>query len=59
MGKENYKERAELQGSIYISDHHASHAASAFYPSPYNSADILIMDGVGEWDTTTIWKGEK
>ena len=53
------KRELNYKGQIYISDHHASHAASAFYPSPYNSADILIMDGVGEWDTTTIWKGEK
>lgn len=53
------KRELNYKGQVYISDHHASHAASAFYPSPYNSADILIMDGVGEWDTTTIWKGEK
>ena len=39
---------------IYFSEHHYSHAASAFYPSPFKDAIILILDGVGEWATTTI-----
>ena len=43
---------------IYFSEHHFSHAASAFYPSPFKSAVILTLDGVGEWATTTIAKGE-
>lgn len=37
--------------------HHRSHAASAFYPSPFREAAVLVMDGVGEWSTTTIWRG--
>ncbi|PJJ05033.1 carbamoyltransferase [Streptomyces sp. 2333.5] len=37
--------------------HHASHAASAFFPSPYPSAAVLCVDGVGEWATTTLWHG--
>ncbi len=37
--------------------HHESHAASAFYPSPYRSAAVLSVDGVGEWATTSIWHG--
>ncbi|MEM8848441.1 MAG: carbamoyltransferase N-terminal domain-containing protein [Pseudomonadota bacterium] len=37
--------------------HHRAHAASAFYPSPFDKAAILIMDGVGEVSTTTIWSG--
>jgi carbamoyltransferase len=37
--------------------HHESHAASAFLPSPYESAAILCVDGVGEWTTTSIWRG--
>jgi carbamoyltransferase len=37
--------------------HHESHAASAFYPSPYENAAVLCIDGVGEWATTTIWHG--
>jgi carbamoyltransferase len=37
--------------------HHASHAASAFFPSPYPSAAVLCVDGVGEWETTTLWHG--
>ncbi len=38
-------------------EHHESHAASAFYPSPYEKAAILCMDGVGEWATTSVWAG--
>lgn len=37
--------------------HHESHAASAFFPSPYRSAAVLCVDGVGEWATTTLWHG--
>ena len=39
---------------ILFSEHHFSHAASAFYPSPFNNAIILTADGVGEWATTTV-----
>ncbi len=42
---------------IYFSEHHLSHAASAFYPSPYTEAAILCLDGVGEWATTSAWRG--
>ena len=40
-----------------IPEHHLSHAASAFYPSPFDEAAILTIDGVGEWATTTIGRG--
>ena len=40
--------------NIYFSDHHLSHAASAFFPSPFKEAVILTADGVGEWATTTV-----
>ena len=43
---------------IYFSEHHYSHAASAFYPSPFKDAVILTLDGVGEWATTTIAIGK-
>jgi carbamoyltransferase len=39
------------------SQHHRSHAASAFFPSPFENAAVLTVDGVGEWQTTTIWHG--
>ena len=39
---------------IFFSDHHLSHAASAFYPSPFEEAIVLTADGVGEWATTTV-----
>ena len=42
---------------IYFSEHHFSHAASAFYPSPFEDATVLTLDGVGEWATTTVAKG--
>jgi len=40
--------------NIFFSDHHLSHAASAFFPSPFEEAAILTADGVGEWATTTV-----
>ena len=39
-------------------EHHESHAASAFYPSPFDTAAVLCMDGVGEWATSSAWLGE-
>lgn len=43
---------------LYFSEHHLSHAASAFYPSPFERSAILTMDGVGEWTTTSLAVGE-
>lgn len=45
------------KGKLLVSEHHVSHAASAFYPSPFEKAVILTIDGVGEWATTTIGVG--
>ncbi len=44
---------------IHFSEHHFSHAASAFYPSPFKEAVILTLDGVGEWATTTVAIGNE
>ena len=44
---------------LLFSEHHHSHAAAAFYPSPFKEAAILCMDGVGEWATTSAWIGKK
>jgi len=44
---------------IYFSEHHYSHAASTFYPSPFKEAIILTLDGVGEWATTTVAIGKE
>ena len=56
------KIRAELgegfQGELCFTDHHESHAASAFFPSPFEEAAIITMDGVGEWATTTLGSGK-
>jgi carbamoyltransferase len=43
---------------ILFTEHHESHAASAFYPSPFDQAAILCLDGVGEWATTSAWLGD-
>ncbi len=43
---------------LLFSEHHLSHAAAAFYPSPFNESIILCMDGVGEWATTSTWIGK-
>ncbi|MGB3246336.1 MAG: carbamoyltransferase N-terminal domain-containing protein, partial [Sulfitobacter sp.] len=42
---------------IFFVPHHRSHAAAAFYPSPYDEAAVLVVDGVGEWSTTSLWRG--
>lgn len=43
---------------LLFSEHHLSHAAAAFHPSPFERAAVLCMDGVGEWATTSAWLGE-
>jgi carbamoyltransferase len=45
------------KGRILFTQHHESHAASAFYPSPFDEAAIVCFDGVGEWATTSYWTG--
>ena len=52
-----YKELFGYKGEIIFPEHHQSHAASAFYPSPFQQAAILTVDGVGEWATTTFGVG--
>ena len=47
-----------FSGPILFPEHHLSHAASAFYPSPFNQAAIITTDGVGEWTTTSIGFGQ-
>ncbi|CCQ57681.1 MULTISPECIES: carbamoyltransferase family protein [Crocosphaera] len=43
---------------LLFTEHHQSHAASAFFPSPFETAAILCLDAVGEWATTSLWLGE-
>ena len=47
------------ENKLFFSEHHLSHAASAFFPSPYEDAIVLTADGVGEWATTTVAIGNK
>ena len=60
------QELAELSGldvkdlpQLLFTEHHQSHAASAFFPSRFEKSAVLCLDGVGEWATTTVWLGEK
>ncbi len=53
-GKCSEKELPKLM----FGEHHESHAASAFFPSPFEKAAVLCLDGVGEWATTSVWMGE-
>lgn len=52
-----HTDRDGFQGKVLVCEHHMSHAASAFYPSPFHEAVIITMDGVGEWETTTVGIG--
>jgi carbamoyltransferase len=55
--KELIRKELDYEGKIIFPEHHESHAASAFFPSPFNEAAILTMDGVGEWTTTSFGTG--
>lgn len=56
--KEYIQKELNYSGIIIFPEHHHSHAASAFYPSPFNEAAILTVDGVGEWATASFGKGK-
>ena len=59
--KKNLQEIAGQEATIpplLFSEHHLSHAAAAFFPSPFESSAVLCMDGVGEWATTSAWMGK-
>jgi carbamoyltransferase len=49
---------SQLRPSLLFTEHHQSHAASAFFPSPFQKAAVLCLDGVGEWATTSVWLGD-
>ncbi|MCI7411649.1 carbamoyltransferase N-terminal domain-containing protein [Helicobacter bilis] len=50
--------KQKVLNNLYFSEHHLSHCGSAFFPSPFSDAGILTLDGIGEWATTTIAKGQ-
>jgi len=54
----NHDQNYKSDKNIFFSDHHLSHAASAFFPSPFDEAIVLTADGVGEWATTTVAVGK-
>ena len=57
--KETIRKELEYGGTILFTEHHESHAASAFYPSPFEEAAFLTTDGVGEWTTTSYGYGKE
>jgi len=52
------KKETDYEGDVLYTEHHEAHAASAFYPSPFNESAILTMDGVGEWATASYGVGK-
>jgi len=56
--KEIIKNKLNYEGEILFTEHHQSHAASAFFPSPFDEAAIITIDGVGEWATTSYGVGK-
>ena len=55
--KHTLRDELKFDGPILFPEHHESHAASAFFPSPFEEAAVLTIDGVGEWATTTVGRG--
>jgi carbamoyltransferase len=56
--KDNLDKNTDWSNKLLFSEHHLSHAASAFFPSPFEEAAVLTMDGVGEWATTSLAVGK-
>jgi len=56
--KSTFGESVDWRERLLFSEHHLSHAASAYYPSPFDSAAVLTLDGVGEWTTTSLAIGK-
>jgi carbamoyltransferase len=56
--KDTIRKELQFEGPIIFPEHHESHAASAFFPSPFDNAALLTIDGVGEWTTTSVGRGE-
>lgn len=55
--RESLREELDYEGRVVFTEHHESHAASAFFPSPFEEAAILTIDGVGEWATASLGSG--
>ncbi len=56
--KDTIRNELQFEGPLLFPEHHESHAASAFFPSPFENAAVLTIDGVGEWTTTSVGHGE-
>lgn len=58
FAEQHIQETLKRKVPVVFAEHHMSHASSAFYPSPFRQAAVLTLDGVGEWNTTAIGRGE-
>lgn len=56
--REAFSDRTTPLPPLLFNDHHGSHAATAFFASPFENAAVLCLDGVGEWDSSTAWTGQ-
>ena len=56
--KENFGDHINWDAKIGFSQHHLSHASSAFFASPFKEAAVMVFDGVGEWATSSLWSGD-
>ena len=56
--KDTIRHELQFEGPLLFPEHHESHAASAFFPSPFENAAVLTIDGVGEWTSTSVGRGE-
>jgi len=56
--KDATRSALQFEGPLIFPEHHESHAASAFFPSPFENAAVLTIDGVGEWTTTSVGRGQ-
>lgn len=59
LTRKKIREKLGYEGEVEFIDHHLSHAASAFYPSPFEDAAILTVDGVGEWKTNQMFRADE
>lgn len=57
--EQTIRNKLQFKKQILFSTHHLSHASASFYPSPFKRSAILTIDGVGEYETTSLWMGEK
>ena len=58
LSPKNYLKQYDINTTVKWGLHHESHAAAGYYTSPFNSSAVLVIDAIGEFDTTSIWLGK-